>query len=325
MIKNYCAGAAVLAVSSIVLSGCSAALAAPIPADEGTVEFDEWVLGFEVAGRVATLVDRGQVVPEGAEIASLDPSLEKTIRDARDSDARAARAELALLKAGSRAEDVRSMADQVRASRASEDLLQRNLDREKTLLSRGASTQAAVDDLDGRLQSQTAERQSLEQKLAGLRRGSRTEEIDQAEARAASADAALRLEDERLARHQLHAPGAGVVLDVQVKAGEVVAAGAPVLTVGDTAHPYADVFVPEGKLTGIKAGLSASVRVDGEASAFPAKVERVWQKTEFTPRYLFSDRERPNLVVRVRVRINDPGQKLHAGVPAFVTFDGGRG
>ena len=29
------------------------------------------------------------------------------------------------------------------------------------------------------------------------------------------------------------------------------------------------------------------------------------RQTEFTPRYLFSERERPNLVVRVRVRIDD--------------------
>jgi hypothetical protein len=36
---------------------------------------------------------------------------------------------------------------------------------------------------------------------------------------------------------------------------------------------------------------------------------------------LFSERERPNLVVRVRVRIEDPKRLLHAGVPVFVTID----
>jgi hypothetical protein len=52
-------------------------------------------------------------------------------------------------------------------------------------------------------------------------------------------------------------------------------------------------------------------------------VENVARKTEFTPRYLFSDRERSNLVVRVRVRVNDPERHLHAGVPAFVSIDRG--
>ena len=48
-------------------------------------------------------------------------------------------------------------------------------------------------------------------------------------------------------------------------------------------------------------------------------VERIGYKTEFTPRYLFSEKERSNLVVRVRVRVSDPGHLLRAGVPAFVT------
>jgi hypothetical protein len=38
---------------------------------------------------------------------------------------------------------------------------------------------------------------------------------------------------------------------------------------------------------------------------------------------LFSERERPNLVVRVRVRVEDHDERLHAGVPAFVMFQGG--
>jgi len=36
------------------------------------------------------------------------------------------------------------------------------------------------------------------------------------------------------------------VLDVNVDPGEVVAAGTPVVTLADTEHPYADVFVAQG-------------------------------------------------------------------------------
>ena len=52
-------------------------------------------------------------------------------------------------------------------------------------------------------------------------------------------------------------------------------------------------------------------------------VETIAHHTEFTPRYLFSDRERGQLVVRVRVRFSDPDEALHAGVPAFVTIERG--
>jgi hypothetical protein len=47
-------------------------------------------------------------------------------------------------------------------------------------------------------------------------------------------------------------------------------------------------------------------------------VEHVSRRTEFTPRYIFSREERANLVVRVRVRIDDGKRTLHPGTPAFV-------
>ena len=62
-----------------------------------------------------------------------------------------------------------------------------------------------------------------------------------------------------------------------------------------------------------------AVRIDSLREPVSGSVERIGYKTEITPRYLFSEKERSNLVVRVRVRVNDPGHTLRAGVPAFVT------
>ncbi|HEY8040403.1 MAG TPA: hypothetical protein VIF15_11445, partial [Polyangiaceae bacterium] len=80
---------------------------------------------------------------------------------------------------------------------------------------------------------------------------------------------------------------------------------------------YVDVFVPEGQLEGVRAGVRTEVRVDATGAPFSAVVEHVSPQTEFTPKFLFSDRERPHLVVRVRVRVEDPERRLHSGVPAF--------
>jgi HlyD family secretion protein len=323
MIKNLAGPSAVAALIGIFSMGCQSSSGMPETAYQGVVELDEWVLGFELGGRISSVgTVRGAVVDVGQRLALLDATLESTTRAARESDAKGARAQLALLKAGSRTEDLRSMEAQIRAARATEDQLVKSLAREKELRARNASTDAAVEDLQGRLDRSVGERQSLEQRLIGLRRGSRTEEVTGAEARAAAADQAVKLEEERVARHELTAPAKGVVLDVHVKAGEVVQAGAPVVTVGDATHPFADVFVPEGKLTGLAVGVRADVRVDGEPGTLPGTIESLGRKTEFTPRYLFSERERPNLVVRVRVRIDDPAERLHAGVPAFVEFRG---
>ena len=86
-------------------------------------------------------------------------------------------------------------------------------------------------------------------------------------------------------------------------------------------HPFVDVFVPEGRISSVAIGQAVSVRVDGVRAELHGVVEHVSSRTEFTPRFLFSDSERPNLVLRVRVRIEDPQHRLRAGVPAFVTVD----
>jgi HlyD family secretion protein len=290
---------------------------------QGVVELDERVLSFEVAGRVSSLdVKRGDAIKKGAQLGRLDAELGKTMRQARAAEADAAKAQVALLKAGTRSEDIRSMEAQIRAVKASEDLIAKNLGRERELAKRGVSTQSMVDDLETKLASTQAQRQSLEQQLKGMKRGARKQEIDSAQSHAEAADKSLALESERIEKYQLDAPIDGSVLDVHVEAGEVVAPGTPVITIGDTSHPYVDVFVPVGKLDGIVVGTPASVRVDSTSATFAAKVEHISRSTEFTPKFVFSRRERPNLVVRVRLRLDDPEQRLHAGTPAFANFDG---
>lgn len=324
MIKNGARALLLLVAVFIGVSGCQPKQKYP-GAYQGIVEFDERVLGFEVGGRVLHVdVERGDSVKANARLATLDDALERTARASRQAEAEAADAEVALLKAGSRPQEIRSVAAQVRAARASEALLAKNAKRERGLLDKGVSTQSAVDEIEARLSEATAQRQSLEHRLQLLREGARKQEIQGAEAKATAAEKAVSLEDERIRRYELRTLAAGTVLDVHVEPGEVVAPGAPVVTVADTHHPYADVFVPEGKLDGIRVGDKAVVHVDSLPDTLGGHVEDIARRTEFTPRFLFSERERPNLVVRVRVRIDDPKQRLHAGLPAFVDIARGR-
>ncbi len=328
MIKNYrrltARGGASLAVLGVLGAtlGCAPASADAEESYQGVVEFDERVLGFELGGRVQKIsVERGDSVAERGELAALDSRMEKTAEEAREAEASSAKAQVALLKAGPKREDTRALEARVRAVKTTEALLTKNLNRERELEKKGVSTRAQVDEIETKLNATIADRESLEESLRSLRRGARSQEIRGAESKAEALDKALSMQAERVDRHLLKAPKAGIVLDVHVETGEVVAPGAPVVTLGDTTHPIADVFVPIGKLDGIRVGSVASVRVDSTDRAFPAKVEHVARNTEFTPRYLFSERERPSLVVRVRLRIEDPEQRLHAGVPAFAKIE----
>lgn len=319
MIKNLVVPAALAAV--LAAAGCSAKTAVP-PGYQGVVEYEDRVLSFELGGRLSKVaVRRGDAVTDGAVIAEIDDTLERLARAARVDEAEAASADLALLEAGAKREDIATLAAQVKGAQATLALVKKSADRAHALEATGAVARAEVDRADAEVERAAAEVKALEQRLASLQRGARSQEIARAKARVEALTGAVALSDEKIARHALRAKGAGEVLDVHLDPGELAAAGAPVVTMADTTHPYVEVFVPVGELEGVRTGAKASVRLDSGKAPLAGSVEHVSQKTEFTPRYIFSERERPNLVVRVRVRIDDPGKSSHAGVPAFVTIE----
>jgi len=82
--------------------------------------------------------------------------------------------------------------------------------------------------------------------------------------------------------------------------------------------------VPQAKISQVFVGETAKVKIDALSLELSGQVEHIARRTEFTPRYLFSEKERDTLVVRVRVRVADPKQQLRAGVPAFVRLAGGK-
>ena len=291
---------------------------------QGVIEYDERDLAFEVQGRLIEVpVVEGLVVRAGDLMARLDDSLQRSARDARAAEAQATRDQLSLLRSGARAEDIRAMQAQVRAARASEALVETNLGRTRKLFAGNAVPAASVDDLQAQLDRAVAQRQGLEQNLRALERGARPQELESALHRLEAAESAEKLEQERLRRHSLRADQPGEVLQVHLKVGEMAPVGVPVVTVADTNHPFCDVFVPQADVARIRVGAAAHTRVDGVTHDVPGHVERLERRTEFTPRYLFSRGERTNLVVRVRVRIDDARRELHAGIPAFVRIDQG--
>ena len=103
------------------------------------------------------------------------------------------------------------------------------------------------------------------------------------------------------------------------------------VSIVDIHHPYADVFVPVAEAPHIRLGDAATLWVEGLTAAAHGRVEQIYPRAEFTPRFVFSPRERPNLMMRIRVRVDDPDGRFHAGLPAYVTrfaghpAPGGRG
>jgi len=315
MVNNVCVAGA------MVLAGCSGRGNGPTEL-QGVVELHERQLGFDVQGRLAQLyVHRGQRVEAGELLAALDDALQRPVRDGRAQDAEAAQAQLDLLRSGTREEDVLATEAQLRGARAAESTANEQLLRARRLRQTGVVAQAQLDEAEAQAARARSERESLEQRLNAQKNGARASELRQGKARADSARAALAAEEARLARSVMRAPAAGVVLDTTAEPGEVLAAGTPAVILGETRRPYLDVFVAQQDLAGIRVGAAATVRIDAARETFRGTVSDVARTTEFTPRYLFSPRERANLVVRVRIDVDDPREELHAGVPAVASIE----
>jgi HlyD family secretion protein len=84
---------------------------------------------------------------------------------------------------------------------------------------------------------------------------------------------------------------------------------------------YAMVYVPQNDIGRIRVGQRAEIRVDAFRNrTFNATVEQIRQKAEFLPRNVQTEDERQHQVFGVKLRVENPGQELRAGVQADVVF-----
>jgi HlyD family secretion protein len=145
----------------------------------------------------------------------------------------------------------------------------------------------------------------------------REQEVRVAEAAVREAQANVNRLETQVAELQVFAPLDATVLTKAMEAGEVVAAGKPVVLLGDLDHPWIKVYVPETSLGKIKLGTAARVFVDSfPQQPFQGMVSWISDQAEFTPKNVQTAEERVNLVYAVKVTIQNAQRKLKAGMPA---------
>ncbi len=131
--------------------------------------------------------------------------------------------------------------------------------------------------------------------------------------------AALRTSEVRLGDSVLYAPIAGIVLRKNVEAGETVAAGTPVFTIGDLENPWVKVYVKEDKLGFVKLGQKALVSTDTyPGKVYEGEVTYISSEAEFTPKNVQTKEERVKLVFGVKVSIKNVNDELKPSMPADV-------
>lgn len=290
----------------------------------GTVEATESELGFTVTGRIEQVaVVEGDTVAAGAVLASLDRSELSARRDQAAATAAASDAALLELKRGSRPEEIRQA--EAAAKSADEDLrtAEREATRARELHTKQVFSDADLDKVESALGMAKARQVQANEALRLAKLGPRKEKIDAARANSAAAAATVRSIDATLANAVIKAPFAGVVTVRNHHPGEIVQAGAPVLTVLDRTDRWVKVYVPETRIGSVHVGQTAHITTDTfPGKKYSGRVSYVAPEAEFTPKTVQTREERVKLVYAVKVRIEgDPGGELKPGMPADVGLE----
>jgi HlyD family secretion protein len=316
--------------SIVFLAACSEAPPANEVRASGHVEANEVRLAPDVGGRVMKLhVKEGDMVTAGSVVLELDTRDAQLALDRARADLRQAEAQLKLLEAGSRREDVahaqaqgQAARDDVAAARAELNAAETDLQRFDALLEANAGSRKQRDDAAARrnvarerVQAAESRVRAADQSTARLRAGARAEEIEAARARVAAANVGITAAEKMLHDATLIAPISGVITDKLVSAGEVVAPRTPVVIVADLANAWADVFVDEPLIPRLRLNQTATVYTDAGGSGIPGTVSYISSKAEFTPRNVQTAEERSKLVYRVRVSVNNSEGILKQGMP----------
>jgi HlyD family secretion protein len=115
----------------------------------------------------------------------------------------------------------------------------------------------------------------------------------------------------------MRAPSSGTILRVISHVGEVVAAGAPVLTMADLQKLYVRAYVSEKNVARIRVGDSTTVTVDAYPNqVFAGRVASVDQTAQFTPETVHMPEERTRLVYGIRIALVNPQGFLKPGMVA---------
>jgi HlyD family secretion protein len=312
----------------------AAACAEPPPENQvrvsGHVEATETRLAPDAGGRVLTLtIAEGDRVEAGQEILTLDPrDVELALTRAR-ADRAQADANLRLVQAGARAEDVRQAEQQVAAAgadiagaRAELSSAEQDVERFEALLASNSGSRKQRDDAvtrrevaKERVAAAESRRRAAEETLNRLRAGARREEVEGARARLAGADAQIATLEKALADTTFRSPVSGIVTEKLVEVGEVIAPRAPVAVITNLDEAWADVFVPEPVVPRLRLGQEARVFTDAGGAAIAGTVSYMSPRAEFTPRNVQTADERSKLVYRVRIAVNNRDGVLKQGMP----------
>ncbi len=261
--------------------------------------------------------------------------------------AKAAAAALEEAKNGPRKQELDQAQADYAASQADATNAETFYQRMAKLIASDTISRQQFDDARDKRDAAAQKAESARQRLALLQAGTRAEDLHAAEARYREAQAAAVLAwkgfrredieaargrlaearghvaelDARLREATLITPADAVVETVSIRPGDLVPPGQIVLTLQEASQLWVKVYVPETRLSRVRLGQTAEVRVEGFAKRFTGRVQEIASQGEFLPRNVQTTDDREHMVFGVKVYVDNPDGILKSGMYATVRLE----
>lgn len=121
----------------------------------------------------------------------------------------------------------------------------------------------------------------------------------------------------QLQQKTLYAPYNAEVVDIFYRIGEYATSTKPVLSLLKATNKHLLFFIPEPKLSSLKLGEVVELNCEGCKKDLTASISYIAPYAEYTPPLVYSRKNNPKLVYKVRAKLNQPAY-FHPGQPITV-------
>ncbi|HBQ81603.1 MAG: hypothetical protein A2X05_12555 [Bacteroidetes bacterium GWE2_41_25] len=265
----------------------------------GNFEAAEIIISAETSGRIIDFEPvEGTLVETGDLIALVDTTILHLQRSEIDAG-------------------IKSVRTRISSTNAQNEILNQqienlniNIQRIGNMLRDEAATQKQYDDLTGQvavLQKQIAANNTQKESVL---------------AEMAVMESKKNTVSEHIRRSSVKSPIKGTIIEKYAEAGEITAAGKPLIKVADLSEIILKVYISGAQMGNIKTCQKCNIRIDdGEKGykEFEGIVRFIAEKAEFTPKIIQTKEERVTLVYAVEIGVANDGS-LKSGMPGEVIF-----
>lgn len=302
----------------VIMSGCENKKPDNEINASGTIEATDITISSKTAGQIkAILVDEGNRVKKDDILLYLDHDLlDIQLRQAQAS-VEQAEAQLRLLQAGARKEDIKLAEEQVQFAQINLDQATADKDRLEKLYETSTITKKQFEDAETKYEQAMNQYNSAKQNLNKIKNITRPEEIESAKANLKRNMVSVDLIRKNIEDCTIRSPVDGIVSKKFVESGEYVTPGAAVLKLSDLQKVDLYIYITETELGKVKLGQKAAVTIDTyKDKVYNGEVIFISPEAEFTPKSIQTQEERTKLVFAVKISIPNNEFDLKSGMPA---------